>query len=148
MNADERFLLLKRSKFFRSLGDEDLLTLAEAFGAESFGPDEIVVRKGELADRIFVVVAGELEIESDNPSANGVRLHKGALFGEYGMFEDGLRTATVRSVRECRLMSLDYERFRAFLLQFPDAMWSVLAATVRQLLAAQKHSGIRPPSPS
>ena len=138
---ETRVMALRRSELFRSLGDEDLRTLAEAFEEETFAAGEIVLAAGEPADRIFVVLEGTLEIRPPGHAGKPpIRVGPSALFGEYGMFDTGLRTATVTSLGQSRLLALDYHRFRAFLLRFPEAMLAILGTTVRQLLKARRQS--------
>ncbi len=143
MSQESRTLILRRSAYFQSLSEYDLATLAEAMNEEHYQPGEIVLAAGEPADRIFVVVEGTLEIRPKAANFQPIHVGPGALFGEYGMFDKGQRTATVISVGEVRLLSLDYVRFRAFLMRFPEAMWEILGTTVRQLLAMQRGAKTR-----
>ncbi len=80
---------------------------------------------------------GKLGIFLD-PAGKPVRiLGPGELLGEYGMFIGLFRTATVRADSSAVLLSLDYQRFRAFLLQFPQSALVLMKIAVQRLVAAE-----------
>jgi CRP-like cAMP-binding protein len=58
--------------------------------------------------------------------------------GELGLFTNRERNADVIALTECTILALDYERFRRFLLAFPEAMMAILGASIGQLAAGQR----------
>ena len=48
------------------------------------------------------------------------------------------RLATIRALTDTVLLSLDYERFRAFLLRFPEALFVLFETAVERLIEIQK----------
>ena len=138
-----RFQLLQRCPLFSSVPENDLRALAETMQEERFTKGEIICDRGDPADRIFIVMRGGLEVRVALPEPHVVLLKAGDLFGEYGMFDEGFRTATIVSLEESVLLALDYARFRAFLLYFPEAMLAILGGTVRQLLASQRRANFQ-----
>ena len=136
MKLESRMLALQHGSLFGNVPEADLAVLAESMNEETFGPGEIVCAAGEAADRIFVVAQGGFEVRP--AVGEPIPLRHGDLFGEYGLFDQGLRTATIVANVPGVLLSLDYPRFRSFLLLFPEAMLAVLSATVNQLLAYQR----------
>jgi MFS family permease len=71
---------------------------------------EVVIRRGEIGDRFYVVVEGELRIDADGASATA---RAGDYFGEIALLRDVPRTATVTAVAESRLFALHREPFLA-----------------------------------
>jgi CRP-like cAMP-binding protein len=138
MKMDARLQALQHGPLFSSVPEEDLAVLAESMKEETFNKGEVVVSEGETADRIFVVVTGSFDVQPVADAKNPIRLGPGDLFGEYGLFDQGLRTATIVTREAGTLLTLDYPRFRAFLLLFPEAMLAILSVTVGQLLAVQR----------
>ncbi|GIK82701.1 MAG: hypothetical protein BroJett024_38060 [Alphaproteobacteria bacterium] len=136
MTLDARIKVLQRGTLFSSVPEGDLAVLAESMNEEAFAAGETVCVRGEPADRIFVVASGRFDVRPGGDHA--VTLAAGELFGEYGLFDQGLRTATIVASEPGTLLTLDYPRFRAFLLMFPEAMLAILGATVGQLLAYQR----------
>jgi len=143
MTLNARFKLLQRCPLFSSIPENDLRALAETMQEERFTKGEIICDRGDPADRIFIVMRGNLEVRVALPQPHVVLLEAGDLFGEYGMFDEGFRTATVISREETVLLALDYARFRAFLLYFPEAMLAILGSTERQLLASQRRANFQ-----
>jgi tRNA A-37 threonylcarbamoyl transferase component Bud32 len=95
---------LARDPELRHVSAEDLQQDVEAFlrgggwfAARSFGPDEEIVREGEVGDAAFIITEGECEVVQGAGAAR-VRLRSmgpGEVFGETALLTDGLRTATV-----------------------------------------------------
>lgn len=141
MNLDARMQALQRGTLFGSVPEADLAVLAESMNEEAFEKDEVVCVQGDPADRIFVVVTGNFDVRAAGGGDHAISLGPGDLFGEYGLFDQGLRTATIIAGDPGTLLTLDYPRFRSFLLLFPEAMLAILGATVGQLLASQRDPG-------
>lgn len=141
MRQDARMQALQKGKLFASVPEADLAVLAESMSEEAFAAGERVCVEGEPADRVFVVMSGRFEVQPPRGGDRAITLGKGELFGEYGLFDQGLRTATIIASEPGILLTLDYDRFRSFLLMFPEAMLAILGATVGQLLAYQRTLG-------
>jgi CRP/FNR family transcriptional regulator, cyclic AMP receptor protein len=141
MKLDARIQALEHGTLFASVPEADLAVLAESMNEEAFRKDETVCAEGEPADRIFVVMAGKFQIRPARGGDRVITLGAGDLFGEYGLFDQGLRTATIMASEPGTLLTLDYPRFRSFLLMFPEAMLAILGTTVGQLLAFQRGIG-------
>jgi voltage-gated potassium channel len=77
---------------------------------------QAIVRRGEPADAMFVIMEGEVEVEVEP----AVRLGKGQFFGEMGLLFDTTRNATVTALDETRLLVLDRADFDRLMRQHPD----------------------------
>jgi CRP-like cAMP-binding protein len=129
--------VLTRCAVFAGIPSRDLSVLAEMMTTERLSADEELFEKGDPSDSVFVVADGRLGIFVD-PRGRPVRiLDAGELLGEYGMFIGLTRTATVRADTAAVLLSLDYQRFRAFLLQFPQSALVLLKIAVQRLIVAE-----------
>lgn len=71
---------------------------------------DIMIRAGEIGDRFYVVVEGELTIDIGTRS---VHAGPGDFFGEIGLLRDIPRTATVRADTDARLYALERDDFLA-----------------------------------
>jgi CRP/FNR family transcriptional regulator, cyclic AMP receptor protein len=126
--------VLEASQLFREVPPNELGVLASMMHRETFAAGETVCERGEPATGVYVIVRGQLGVFLAG-SADPVRhLGPSDIFGEYGMFGPGLRTSTVRALEPTIMLSLDYEHFRRFLLQFPQATLGLLAVTVKRLV--------------
>jgi len=97
-----------------------------------FEKGDYIMRKGEAATFLAILLQGELGVRIGKGGGFPRRLHKGALFGERGMFNAGnLRAADVIALSGTRPQTETH-------LTFPP----------RQRLRALALSSHRPPSPS
>jgi CRP/FNR family cyclic AMP-dependent transcriptional regulator len=142
MTLAERMQALQQGTMFNSVPKADLVVLAESMYEESFDEDEVVCVHGEPADRIFLVVTGNLDVKVAGGIDHAISLGTGDLFGEYGLFDQGIRTASITAREPSILLTLEYPRFRAFLVLFPEAMLAILSSTVEQLLTFQRKQGM------
>ena len=83
-------------------GEQVVRALAPYLSVETHQADETLFRRGEAADRLYVVQRGIVAI----PEA-GVALSPGDVFGEVGLFAaHGRRTAGAVCATDCRLLTL------------------------------------------
>jgi CRP/FNR family cyclic AMP-dependent transcriptional regulator len=88
-------------------------------------------RKGEEADRAYMLIEGEIELRE-----MGIALQPGALFGEMALFTaEGVRTATARALTDCRLLSISYEEFEQLYFQNPQFGLYLVRLIVRRFHA-------------
>jgi voltage-gated potassium channel len=95
----------------------------------------IIVQKGEPADSMFFIMAGEVEVEVP---PHPVRLGPGQYFGEIALLRDTVRTATVKARKECQLLALDAADFRRLLEGHPELKASIAEVAERRLAEAAK----------
>ncbi len=82
---------------------------------ESTKQGEWLFKKGDLADRLYVLKKGRISLVEFGKS-----LEPGAVFGEVGIFsEDTLRTSSARAEDDCELFSLTSEKAIELFYQDP-----------------------------
>lgn len=74
-----------------------------------FGDREIIVRQGEAGDVMFEILSGKVEVlqKREGQEVRLAILGKGDFFGEMAIFEREVRSATVRALREVRVLTID-----------------------------------------
>ncbi|MGO9601925.1 MAG: FAD-dependent oxidoreductase [Candidatus Binataceae bacterium] len=137
--VQRRVALLQESEIFSQLAIPELRPLATMFRTSRFADGDIVCEAGDAATDMFVVEDGEFKVLLEGEGEIR-RLRRGEMFGEYGLFGTGKRTASVVSAGTSIVLRLDYQRFNRFLLAFPEASLALLKATVRRLLLRENHS--------
>lgn len=137
LSADARVQTLRSCPALAAVPPGPLGLLAEMMGVESVTAGDTLFEHGEAPERIYVVAAGSLDVFLPGRAAPVRVLEPGQLLGEYGMFAGRVRTATVKARADTVLLSLDTERFRAFLLEFPEATLALLRTAVERLVAAE-----------
>ena len=99
---------------------------------------EIIVRQGEVGDRMFVVQQGQVQVllERDGREIPLRVLGEGEFIGEMSIFEQEVRSATVRAQGEARLLTVDRKGFLKRIHEDPSLAYRVvqtLSRRVRQL---------------
>jgi voltage-gated potassium channel len=103
----------------------------------------VVVRRGDPADAMFFIMSGEVQVDI---APTPVRLGRGQYFGEIALIRDTVRTATVTTLTECQLLSLDVADFRRLLESNPSLKATITRTAEERLdvlagTAATGHQG-------
>jgi monoamine oxidase len=129
-----RVAILERSPLFSAVPSNELRALVAMFEPVTFEAGATICAEGDLADCVYVIDRGEVEVRVVGGHVAS-RRGRGGVVGEYGLFEAGHRTATVVATSDVRALKLDYHRFQRFLLAFPEALYALLKLTVSQLVS-------------
>lgn len=128
-----RVALLSSADVFAHVDRPELAMLATMLEPRTLADGEILCRHGDVADEVYLVTTGALTVHDAAGQAIG-NIPAVALTGEYGMFGDARRSATLVAAADTTLLSLDYARFRRFLLAFPQTALDLLGAGIGRLL--------------
>jgi monoamine oxidase len=131
--TDARVDTLTASELFSVVPPNELRMLASMFKRQSFAEGSVICEMGAAADCVYVIAQGRVEVRLDDGYAIA-QWGKGGVVGEYGLFESGLRTATVVALEDTAVLVLDYQRFQRFLLAFPESIYALLRLTVSRLI--------------
>jgi voltage-gated potassium channel len=122
--------------FFARLDASRIAEIAGMLKRQVVPAHYVVVRRGEPAEAMFFIMAGQVEVDIRTPA---VRLGKGQFFGEIALLRDTVRTATVTTLTECQLLTLDVADFRRLLEAHPELKASILEVAEQRL--AEGHEG-------
>lgn len=90
----------------------------------------VLFRRGDEADRLFIVMRGAVLIEGV-----GVTLRQGALFGEIAMFSaSGRRTQTARCVEPCELLWIDRTELALLFQHHPALAFHLIRVAIGRLI--------------
>jgi HEAT repeat protein len=95
----ERTLLLKRVQLFNEIPAQQLELVARLCSVQYFAPGERLISQGEAPDRLFILVAGEVEVSTDDLEVID-RRKEGEIIGEIGVLANLVRTANCTAVGE------------------------------------------------
>ncbi len=104
--------LVAKVPLFSNLDAVEIASITELLRLRSVMPGEVIIRKGEFAQRMYFIVAGEVEVDLENDVAV---LHDGDFFGELGVLYKIRRTATVTANTFVELLQLENRDFEALL---------------------------------
>jgi len=104
---------------FRNLPHEEIETVAAKLQTVEVGAGETIVRQGAPADKFFIIVNGEVEVEveQDGETRRLATLTTGQFFGEMAILRDTPRVATVRAVGPTTLFAMERDAFRGLVAQ-------------------------------
>jgi CRP/FNR family transcriptional regulator, cyclic AMP receptor protein len=142
--------LTRRVQRAASLGGEELKVWLQPFmKRRRLKPGAVLFRQGEPADRLYVLVEGQLELVE-----TGRCIEAGEMFGEIAFFSPAQkRTATVRCLRAATLLSIDEVAFRQVFYQNPAFGFEVARLITERLsedvqrLQAQRDAALAVPRP-
>lgn len=106
----------------------------------SYARDEVVVRQGDSALHLYLIVKGSARVEREGEAWSG-RLRAGDFFGELGIIEDHGRTATVVAEDDLSCLLLPAWELRALLKEHPGMALPMLYAVIARLHRRERHSG-------
>ncbi len=100
MDAD----ILRAIPLFAAMDDEHLRRLAAFATADSASSGTVLLREGDFSTELVVIEEGTAEVFRDGKVLAG--LGPGDVFGEMGVLEKEVRTATVVATSRVRLIKL------------------------------------------
>ena len=107
---EPRIQLLESLDLFAGASRLAVERLARAAVETSAPSGHVVIREGDEADALWVLVSGEVEVTARGEAARARRLRTmgpGSYFGEIGLLRRMPRTATVRALEPCELLRID-----------------------------------------
>jgi voltage-gated potassium channel len=132
--------LLADVPFFQQLMAPRIADLVRVLRPRFVRSDEIVVRKGDEGDSMFIIASGEVEVELGG-GREPVVLGPGQFFGEMALIERTARTATVRATEECKLLELNGKDFHELARHHPE-----LKDAIHRIAAERKAANVGAPA--
>lgn len=125
---------LERVKAFEALPPSALEEIAGYLRRRLVTRGELLVRQGDNADALFIVVSGRFRVEMDGQDGAIAEIGAGCPIGEIAFFTGSVRTASVRATRDAVVMQLDWEGFTRLTAKVPS-VWPSIASSLAQRLA-------------
>jgi monoamine oxidase/CRP-like cAMP-binding protein len=142
-----RVALLRKSEVFAGIEDRELSLLATMFERRALDAGETLCQAGDEASEVYVVSKGRVGVRNRKSASTLATAGPGSVMGEYGLVTaDARRTATLYAITRSEVLTLDYPRFRQFVLVFPQCALAMLGVTVERLQRERARS--RGPSPN
>ncbi|CAN5361224.1 hypothetical protein BH24PSE2_BH24PSE2_03740 [soil metagenome] len=95
MDEQERFDLLRRLTFFHDFSHGEIWELLRSGDWREYAANEEIVREGEMDDRFYVIVSGDVFVQSRRRRIG--RLGAGECFGEASYVRGSRRMATIQA---------------------------------------------------
>jgi len=87
--------------------------------------DETVWEKGDLGDYLLLLLAGEMEVFTNNKKGEEIildRINSGNIIGEFSSLDGLPRSASVRTKKDCVAIRISGPAFRKLLSRVPDIL--------------------------
>ena len=126
---------LRDTPLFGGLDEAQLHRLVEMGEILDLAAGDLLIREGDQADALYVVLAGEMDVtkragRSEIPVA---RVGPGALQGEIAALEGGRRFASVMAIGQAEVLRIPVSAVRELLGAGPDVALAVIRTAVTRL---------------
>ncbi len=105
---------------------EDNVALGEL--GKVYKGGEIIVRQGDVGDCMYIILSGKVEViqEQQGKETRLAQLGEGDFFGEMALFEKDVRSATVKSLGDVRVLTVDREIFLRKVHEDPSLAFRIM----------------------
>ena len=128
--------VIASSATFAGLDRDQIIALGKFATRHRFAAGETVFRQREPGDRAYFLVSDRMDVLIDIPGSVRKRrvsaLAEGTLFGEMGLLDGGVRSASVQAVKTASCFSIDAARFVDLQTAYPDVALILLRNLARQ----------------
>ena len=135
----EKIMLLKGIELFKSLSVGELAAIASVVEEIDYPVGEIIIQEGDAGDTLFLMVSGEVSVIKDLGEINEIeidRMKDGEYFGEMALFEDMVRSVSIRTEKPSAFMVLHKQEFKEIVREYPQIaleICKVLSSRIRHL---------------
>jgi CRP-like cAMP-binding protein len=127
---------LTKARLFNVLPGKVISELAERAEWHNFEADVVAFYQGDEADRLYVIMSGEVAIETVSSEGRVVSiasLSVGDVFGEMAVLDSGKRSANVRTLRQTGMISFGKSTFLRLLEEHSEFSMQVIRDLVKRL---------------
>ncbi len=107
---------LRSMCLFRDVEEPVLDAIAPMFVMKKYRSGQTIIKEGDKGDHFYIIGRGKVEVTTLSQHGKKLRLAvlgPGNWFGEVALFHDTPRIATVTTLTDCMLFSLDKNKFNA-----------------------------------
>ncbi|MFC2000889.1 ATP-binding cassette domain-containing protein [Chloroflexota bacterium] len=114
--ADGEIIEEYLARTFPTLTQEQLVWATSKFQQEKYNPGSVIIQKGELPDKFYIITKGSVEVHLRVPNGQELvvsRIEEGQYFGEVALLHGGASMATVRAApdSDVEVAAIDREDF-------------------------------------
>ncbi|OFZ97369.1 MAG: hypothetical protein A2Z64_11295 [Betaproteobacteria bacterium RIFCSPLOWO2_02_67_12] len=111
-----------------------------------YSKGHVVVRQGEYGEHIYAVQEGELEVVKERKGGGEIQvavLRSGDIFGEMAILQKEVRSATVRTLTEARLLTIDKKTFMSRVHEDPSLAFNIVRMMAQRIRSLNAKLGER-----
>ena len=127
--------MLRQVPLFAGLSEEDFERLYEMAQPVTVAAGETLIREGDVGDSMYAILDGEFEVIQGSGQQELIlgRRGSGEVIGEMALVQRAPRNATVRALRESRLLKISQLTFQILLDCGPTTVNSILQTIMTRL---------------
>ena len=133
--------MVARVPLFAKLDAVAVSRVAQLLRSRVAQPGSLITRAGMPADAMFFIAGGEVEVMVQ-PSP--ITLQEGDFFGEVGLLQHSVRTATVRAMTEVRLLVLEVDDFHRLMSEDDSLRKAVEAIAAERAASTAEMPAVEP----
>lgn len=136
ISIPDKILHLRGIRIFEGLSVGELAAIASVTEETITPAGEEVIREGEAGDTMFMIISGRVSVIKKKGEEGEIELDKinpGDYFGEMALFEDEVRSATVRTEEESRFLILHKREFEEIVREYPQIALHICRVLSRRL---------------
>ncbi len=114
---------LRNIPLFFKATDDEVTELADKFTVEQYQKEDVIIRAGVPADKLFVIAQGTVEVSTVGERGQKLQvaiMSIGNYFGELAFADHKATDITVTALTPCRILVLDQAQFTAVVNQRPE----------------------------
>lgn len=134
--SDDVLIQLKKTTLFSELNDEALATVAQKASTRKLAKGEVLIKKGEAGDSLFLVHYGWMKIVTEDSKGDELIINKcgpGETIGEMALIDGAPRSATVIALEDAEVLELKQDVFEEILDKRPDVSLSIIRSYSNRL---------------
>lgn len=143
MQAEIEGERLGKIQLFSQLKSEMRESLAKRFVSAYYPSKSVIIHQGDEGDTFYVIVRGKVEVlvTLENGQEREIAvLEDGDYFGEIALLKEVLRTATIRTLTPCMVLSLERSAFNSVIAQTPEIKVELERVMDQRLLEIRQKS--------
>jgi CRP-like cAMP-binding protein len=137
--------LLRAVAILRELTDDELAAFASLLEVRQIPAGERVIEEGNPVTAFYIVCDGIMHVRRLAQGREILlgRLGVGSFFGEINLFDPGVATASIDSVKPSRLAVVEYDRLRNFMEINPVTGYKMVSAMMTEMARRLRETSTR-----
>ena len=121
----DKILRVKGINIFQGLSVSELAAIASVTEELDCGKDEFVIKEGEAGETMYLIIKGTVSVlkgveKEDAREVELARMGSGDYFGEMALLEDTVRSASIKTTEDSRLLVLHKQEFTEIVREYPQ----------------------------
>ena len=144
-SISELAALLGATELFADQEEILLQEFAARCGQTYLAPGEVLMREGDPADSLYILVSGRLRVlvkQLDGTETTVSEVGRNEVVGEMSIISDEPRSATVIAIRDSELLSFSRDNFEHIVEKHPQAMLKIARLIAGRLRRSSRSQGV------